>query len=77
MLMIAVTDELPWWFTKNLGFPSHCLTKYQDTTQQMIHVQAILAIKHYLPKLAIKQYLPKLNPVCLRGLNKVTGSMHI
>jgi hypothetical protein len=56
----------PQWFTKGLGFPCHCFTKYQGT-QQTIHMQAIFATKHYLPKL---------NPICLRGLNKVT-SMHV
>jgi hypothetical protein len=39
ILMIAPPDDTPWWFTKGLGFPCHCLTKYQDT-QWMIHMQA-------------------------------------
>jgi hypothetical protein len=39
--------------------PCLCLTIYQDTTQQTIHMQAnILAIKHCLLKL---------NPVLLEG----------
>jgi hypothetical protein len=48
--------------TRGLGFPHQCLTKYQDS-QQTIHMEPILATKCYLPKL---------NPICLRGLSKVT-----
>jgi hypothetical protein len=84
ILMIPTPDDPPQWFTKGLVFPCHhCLTKYQDTQAtddtEMVRPNIHTYIHTYIHMqsvLATKCYLLKSNPVCLRGLNKVTY-MHV